>query len=139
MTFREDGGVQFLLAMIVRAQGMDARSGERQHPANILGHHKVPGWPHHMGSQDLSIREGLIDGGISQAPGPLSNPPFGICILLGLDSAKPLHDLLGPFKLWSSQALIVEPGANYIRSCQPGTHEISSPFAYSFFSISIIP
>ena len=36
---------------------MDSRGGEFKQPANIFGSYKMPGWAHHVSTQDRAIGE----------------------------------------------------------------------------------
>ena len=54
ITASEQRVVEFELAVVIGAEGVDARGGEREHPADVGGGNEVPGGAHDMRAQDGS-------------------------------------------------------------------------------------
>ena len=102
---------------------MDARRRQHQQPADIRRCDKMPGGTHHMRAQDLPFIEGFIDCGICRSVlHPLAKRPFCPRIILGLDRAKPLHDLVWLGKFCLGEQLVMESdGEQYLKSYKQST------------------
>src|SRR5438128_11685987 len=82
--------VQLDLTIIEGARCINPWSGEHQHPANIGGQDKMPGWAHQMSAQNAAIGECLLYYIIASLLHPHPKRPFCAREILSLDSAQPL-------------------------------------------------
>ena len=67
-----------------------------------------------MRAQDGSLREGLFYVVVSRTLQTQSKCPFRACIILGLDSAQPRHDITRLFKRSPGNVLVVESPARNV-------------------------
>jgi hypothetical protein len=74
--------VQSQLPVVVGVQRVDARRGERQHPADLGGQNEVPGRPQDVGPEDGPVREGPVEVGVADAGGALADRPFRRAVVL---------------------------------------------------------
>ena len=73
---REGAGVELVLSIVVGADGVDARRGQRQQPADVGRRDEVPGRPEQVSAEDGAGVERPIDVRIGETAGAQASAHF---------------------------------------------------------------
>src|SRR5713226_9398398 len=93
----------------------------------------MPGGPHQMGAKNSSIDACLLNIVVSSALQAQTDRPFSSRIILGLDSAQPLHHIARLFKRSLGNELVVKSLLRNVQVC----HDCS--FYPNFTGFSLTP
>ena len=88
-------------AIVVGVDRVHPRCAQRQHPADVVWRHEVPGRTEHVRAENRAVIERLLDVGVTEASRTQAEGPFRRRIVVRLDASQPRDELSwrGP-RMW---------------------------------------
>src|SRR5436190_13594065 len=90
----------------------DARPDQREHPAEVLGRHELPGAAKAVSANQVACVESSLHRSLPGAHRPRADSPQRPEVILRLHGAEPAHHLAGRLRSLSREKLMLEPARN---------------------------